>query len=337
MQLRQMSNDQLFELYDSDLVLRIHNQQNLRGARRLLAQFQAYLGQWPPSKELAKGFLALYTDRKPLTLYTYSVTLGTFMRWYGEEMDDLKLKRPKTMPPYVEADDIDRLYEALGEKRTHKGIIERDQLLVHLARRSGLRRAELANLEVRHCHDGWIEVRGGKGGKDRRVPLANGVNQQLQAFISGREPEEKVFKLKAASISDKIRQFAKKAGVPIRCHSLRHHCATALLERGGNPEAVRQLLGHENLATTQQYVALARGAMREVVELLEDDVPGGYTGGDQHRGDDRGQPGCIGAEHNALGDRHLMSWEIVEQRRRNEELLQEQIRRGEEKARRMSY
>ena len=58
LQLRRMTNDDLFELYDADLVLRVHNKRNLANFRALLAKFRAYLGGFPPTKELAKGFLS---------------------------------------------------------------------------------------------------------------------------------------------------------------------------------------------------------------------------------------------------------------------------------------
>ena len=71
--LRRMSNDELFRLYDSDLLLRLHNAKNLSDTRKTLERFKDYLGQFPPSPELAKAFLAQYVDRKPRTLYRLSL------------------------------------------------------------------------------------------------------------------------------------------------------------------------------------------------------------------------------------------------------------------------
>lgn len=70
--LRQMNNEDLFQLYDSDLVLRLHNAKNLSDTRRTLAWFKEYLNGYPPSPQLAKGFLAQYANRKPRTLYRYA-------------------------------------------------------------------------------------------------------------------------------------------------------------------------------------------------------------------------------------------------------------------------
>ncbi len=67
-----MTNEELFKLYDNDLVLRLHNVKNLSDTRKMLTKFKEYLNSYPPSPELAKGFLAQYADRKPRTLYRYA-------------------------------------------------------------------------------------------------------------------------------------------------------------------------------------------------------------------------------------------------------------------------
>ncbi|UCG55437.1 MAG: hypothetical protein JSV32_04355, partial [Dehalococcoidia bacterium] len=78
-----MKNEELFKLYDSELILRLHNEKNLRDTRTILTKFKNYLGEFPPSLELAKSFLTQYADKKPRTLYRYVQMLGSFMKWYG--------------------------------------------------------------------------------------------------------------------------------------------------------------------------------------------------------------------------------------------------------------
>ena len=56
-------------------------------------------------------------------------------------------------------------------------------------------------------------------------------------------------------------------------HTLRHKFATDLVEKGGNIRAVQELLGHENLSTTQVYVAVSNKAIRETIQLLEAPKP----------------------------------------------------------------
>ena len=84
--LRQMDNEDLFQIYDSDLVLRLHNAKNLADTWKILARFKENLGDNPPSPKIVKSFLARYADRKPRTLYRYAQMLRVFMKWYGEPM-----------------------------------------------------------------------------------------------------------------------------------------------------------------------------------------------------------------------------------------------------------
>jgi hypothetical protein len=70
--LRRMTNEGLFHLYDSDLILRLHSPKNLSDIRKFFARFNQYLGGYPPSHDIAKSFLSQYANRKPRTLYRYA-------------------------------------------------------------------------------------------------------------------------------------------------------------------------------------------------------------------------------------------------------------------------
>lgn len=192
------------------------------------------------------------------------------MKWYGELIDDIKIKVPKTLPAYTEDSDIEKLLAVIPNKRSHKGCIERDSLLAALALKTGMRRSELGNLEVKDVHQDFLMVRNGKGGKDRIIPLTPAIAERLQNFMKGKEPEEKVFSLKPACISNKIRQFARKAGLnDFHTHTMRHKFTTDLLERGANIKQIQELLGHENLATTEVYLSITNHGLRDAVNLLD--------------------------------------------------------------------
>ena len=278
--LKHMNNGDLFKLYDTDLVLRLHNAKNLSDSRKMLARFQEYLGGYPPSPLLAKSFLAQYANKKPTTLHKYAHTVKFFIKWYGEPMDDFKVKVPKTLPAYTEDSDIEKLFQAIENKKTHKGCVVRDSLLVALAIKTGMRRSELANLEVKDIHPDSLLVKNGKGGKDRFIPLAQAIAQRLQNFIKGKQPNEKVFGLKATSISSKVKEFARKAGLDdFHAHTMRHKFATDLLEKGANIKVIQQLLGHENLATTDVYLSIVNQDLKDAIELLdkeEEEEPWGW-------------------------------------------------------------
>ncbi len=270
LEMKQMSNRDLIKRYDIELVLRLRNRKNLSDTRKMLGKFEILLAERSPSPDLAKEFLAQYAGRKPRTLYRYAQMIKSFMKWYGQPMDEFKVKIPRSLPAYIEDEQIERILNAIDNKKTHKGTIERDHLLVEMDAKTGLRRAEMANLEGRDVHPDCVVVRSGKGDKDRIVPLAPAIGKKLNAFVKGMKPSEKVFKLSAPSISMKIKKFARKAGYEdFHAHSLRHKFATDLLERGADLRVVQELLGHENLSTTQVYLAVTSERMREAVDLLE--------------------------------------------------------------------
>jgi site-specific recombinase XerD len=109
-------------------------------------------------------------------------------------------------------------------------MIQRDVLLVELDWRTGLRRVELSNLEMRDIHSDFLVVRSGKGQKDRLVPLVSAIAEKLHEFTKDMKPNEKVFKLNPVSLGMKIKDFAKRAELDdFHCHSLRHKFATDLL------------------------------------------------------------------------------------------------------------
>jgi integrase/recombinase XerD len=293
----------LFQRYDSDLVLRLRNPKNLSDTRKILAKFREYLSGYPPSPELAKGFLSQYAPRKPRTLYRYAQMLKGFMKWYGEPIDDFRVKIPKSLPPYTEDSQVERLFSAIEHKKTHRGCITRDSLLVELALKSGMRRGELANLEPRDIHGDFLIVRHGKGDKDRVIPLAPALATRLQNFIRDTQPEQKVFGLKAASISNKVERIARRAGLnDFHTHTTRHKFATDLLERGVNLKVVQELLGHQNLSTTEIYLSVTNQSLRDAVTLLDDQAK------PKRMPYDPSTPHKMTLQ--PAGERHLMSWQL---------------------------
>jgi len=272
--LRTKNNEELFSLYKAELALRIRNQRNLSRYRQVLDQFQEFLADNPPSSMLAKSFLSKWAESKAATLYKYLGIIKGFLNWFGEDID-LKVKLPHQLPEYIEDESIQKLIATIKTKQTHKKDIGRDILLVELAYNSGLRRGELANLKVGDIliSEKALIVRNGKGLKDRTVPLPSRVFKLLEDYIQNMNTDDRVFNVKPAAISDKISRIAKRAGVKIHAHSLRHGYATRLLEKGANLKAVQELLGHSRMGTTEMYLSLLPKHLRQTVDLLDTDLP----------------------------------------------------------------
>ena len=191
LELRQMRNSELFELYEGELAFRHRSPRGLHEAKRVLGHFQGFLGEYPPSPQLAKSFLSQYIERKPTTIARYAAVLKVFLKWYGEQLD-VKIVVPKTLPSYVEKSDVDRLLEAMRTKKTHKKSAERDVLLVELAIHTGLRRSELASLSIGDIdlNRQVVIVRKGKGAKDRAIPLSDAMTARLADYIEGKPRDD---------------------------------------------------------------------------------------------------------------------------------------------------
>ena len=123
-----MTNTELFRLFEGEIVLRYRPGKGLYETRRILKHFHTYLGEYPPTAEQAKAFLGQFASRKPATLARYVSVIREFMTWRGENLD-VKVKIPKILPDYVKAGDIDKLVEAMRNKRSHKRSTSRDILL----------------------------------------------------------------------------------------------------------------------------------------------------------------------------------------------------------------
>ena len=254
----------------ASFVFRHQSANALREAKRLLEHFHSYLGEVPPTVELAKGFLGQFADRKPTTFARYVAVTKKFCEWYGELLD-IRVRVPKTLPDYVEPGDIDNLVEIIKGRRTHKKKAARDALLVNLDRNTGLRRGELARLNVGDVDltNKILIIRQGKGKKDRTLPLTNDLCRELGPLVIGRGKNESVFGLAASTISGKIKAWSDKAGVRLHTHSLRGNFDTTLDECGLSIRVIQELLSYSSLKNTERYTLLNARRLREAIDLLQ--------------------------------------------------------------------
>jgi len=131
--------------------------------------------------------------------------------------------------------------------------------------------AEPANLLVRDIHEDSLIVRGGKGKKDRMIPLTQDVAECLHQFIKAKGSDERVFGLSPESLGMKVKQLAVKAGLNnLHTHTLRHRFAPDVLESGTNVKVLQSLMGHENLNTTEVYLSLTDRELFAAAKRLDE-------------------------------------------------------------------
>lgn len=137
-------------------------------------------------------------------------------------------------------------------------------LMILLAAEAGLRRAEIARLEVADLAGGVLRIRG-KGGRERAVPCPTDL-----APIIAHRPGRYVFpgRLPGRPITaDAVgRRMSRSLPDGVTAHTLRHRFATTVYRAGRDILALSQLLGHASVATTQIYAAAADDAMRRAVD-----------------------------------------------------------------------
>lgn len=147
----------------------------------------------------------------------------------------------------------------------------RDRALLEVIYSTGLRIGEVMALTVYDVDlgAGLLSVRSGKGGKGRVVPLGKEATRWLREYLerirprkNRLHPHERTLFLtylgtpfSLPTWQRQIHQYAKAAKIrkPVTAHVLRHTCATHLLEAGADLLAIKELLGHRSLKTTQQY------------------------------------------------------------------------------------
>ncbi|MGI8407237.1 MAG: tyrosine recombinase XerC [Actinomycetota bacterium] len=241
--------------------------------RRSLRRYVSALGREGLSRRsIARGSSALRS------LLRWAVDHDHIPVSPAEDLETPRLNRP--LPKVLKAEEAAFLCE-LPPEDTPEGI--RDRAVIELLYDSGLRVAELCALDVDELdlRSGSVQVVG-KGRKERRVPLAEPCIDALRGYLatarpqlSGRasQPSPGLF---LGSRGGRMGQRAVRAmleryvvaegGRSLSPHVLRHSFATHLLDGGADLRAVQELLGHEDLATTQIYTHVSTERLKAVYE-----------------------------------------------------------------------
>ncbi|MDH5516996.1 MAG: tyrosine recombinase XerC [Gammaproteobacteria bacterium] len=146
----------------------------------------------------------------------------------------------------------------------------RDKAMMELMYACGLRLSELVSLELDQIdqQQQLLNVTG-KGNKQRHIPFGKKARAALNDWLKQRQiladsDEKAVFvsqrgsRLKHSSVQQRLKKWAIQQGLDtdLYPHKLRHSFASHILESSGDIRAVQELLGHENLSTTQIYTHL---------------------------------------------------------------------------------
>lgn len=173
----------------------------------------------------------------------------------------LKVETPrqrKRRPTPVRADQVRLLLASTVPPR---------RTMVALQALAGLRVSEVAAMTggAIDLEAGVLAIRNGKWGKDRFVPIGPRLRAELQHV----QPGPLFPGLSPDAVSFRVKSEMRRLGIPGRPHDLRAAFATELARiTGGNLVLVAELLGHENVSTTQAYVAYSQDAAAYVAQLF---------------------------------------------------------------------
>jgi integrase/recombinase XerD len=201
--------------------------------------------------------------------FFYCTTLGK--SW---SVDHIPLPRRERKLPFVlSREDVLRLLSNI-ENLKHRAIVT-------TAYAGGLRISEVAKLETKDIDATRmvINIRRGKGKKDRLVPLSPTLLELLRAYWRAVRPKTKCLfpspvcerPITTRSIQRIIAAARARAGLDNRVtiHALRHSFATHLLDGGYNLRIIQVLLGHTSLNTTARYVHVAESTLRAAKSPLD--------------------------------------------------------------------
>lgn len=205
--------------------------------------------------------------------FYYEKVLGQERRCYKVN----RAKREKTLPDVLSKEEIKSILDATGPDI-------RLFCMFSLLYSAGLRISELLDLKP---HDinvsrSLIRVRQGKGRKDRYTLLSKPLVRKLTEYAKLYKPQEWLFErykgepFTESIVSKKLKEAAKEAGITKRVypHLLRHSFATHLIEQGTDLKIVKELLGHNQLKTTEMYVHIADTFKSSIRTPLDDILEG---------------------------------------------------------------
>jgi integrase/recombinase XerC len=253
--------------YSDDIQQFVHYLEEEHHCQDLLIVNQQMVRQW---------IVSLMSQAiSPRTLRRKTASLNAFYKYClrnklidANPAEDLILPRlTKNFPDFVKESSIGNLFEASHFRKDFSGM--RDKLVLELFYATGMRLAELVGLDMLSVDLEKGEVRIlGKRNKERIVPLTGNLMNLLQEYFKARENYVSGDNLHTKLIVTDtgkpayprmIQRLVRKYLVQSTTlekrspHLLRHTFATHMLNRGADLNAVKELLGHANLAATEIY------------------------------------------------------------------------------------
>lgn len=217
-------------------------------------------------------------NRKVSSLKTYyKFLLKTSQIEASPLLKHKALKNSKKIQVPFSEKEIDNVMILLEMENSFEGL--RDKLIIELFYSSGIRRAELINIQINDISIPQKSLKVlGKRNKERIIPLLPTVLKTLNEYLPYREALEEIKDEKQLFLTAKgikiyetlvyriINSYFSRVSEKVKRspHILRHSFATHLLNEGADINSVKELLGHSSLASTQAYTQNSIAKLKEV-------------------------------------------------------------------------
>ncbi len=183
-------------------------------------------------------------------------------------------KLRKSLPKYLTLEESSRLLQAVSGKNE-----KRDYAILMLFLNCGIRRSELVNLNLTDVYEDRIRVIG-KGNKERFVYFGTACRKAIDDYLTERQNKElsdnrALFgsrennRITVTAVHRLVKKALLQAGLDstqFSAHKLRHTAATMMLSGGVDVKTVQEVLGHENLNTTQIYTHIENTELKIAAE-----------------------------------------------------------------------
>lgn len=206
--------------------------------------------------------------KKPKTINCYVDCIRTFYNYLIEDegmplinpvRKHYRLRLPRPLPKHLRDEQVEAFLKEIND--------DRDRAMFMLMLRCGLRVQEVARLTVDaiEYRSRQLCVFNGKGSKDRIVYISEDAQAALEKYMQKRRlsKEKRVFlvqkglkigkPISVRGIQKRIEYYARETRIKVSCHHLRHTMATQLLNADADLVTIQDLLGHNNITTTQRY------------------------------------------------------------------------------------
>lgn len=187
--------------------------------------------------------------------------------------EDITPPRSNQKAPRIPTvEEVDRIL-SMPNPETESGT--RDRAILELLYSSGLRASELCSLELEDFKGNSIVVKCGKRSKTRTVPVNQEAAKAIEEYITSFRGNRTGWlfqtimgkQLRRQLLCAIVSEYAQKAGIEgVTTHTLRHACATHLLDQGADLRLIQEVLGHSSIASTQRYTHLSSNKMQEMFQ-----------------------------------------------------------------------